>query len=115
MWAVVDVGEVISLDSVINQVEGGMIQAASWTLFEEVKFEGQSVQSRNWGSYPIMRFSDVPEVEVEVISRPNEKLQGVGEIVMGVSAAAITNAIARACGKRVRQLPVGDQLAKNTG
>jgi nicotinate dehydrogenase subunit B len=114
MWAVVDVGEVISLDSVINQVEGGMIQAASWTLFEEVKFEGQSVQSRNWGSYPIMRFGDVPEVEVEVISRPNEKLQGVGEIVMGVSAAAITNAIARACGKRVRQLPVGNQLAKNS-
>jgi nicotinate dehydrogenase subunit B len=112
MWAVVDVGEVISLDNVINQVEGGMIQSASWTLFEEVKFEGQSVQSRNWGSYPIMRFSDVPEVEVEVISRPNEKLQGVGEIVMGVSAAAITNAIALACGKRVRQLPVGNQLAE---
>lgn len=111
MWAAVDIGEVISLDSVINQVEGGMIQAASWTLFEEVKFEGQTVQSRNWGSYPIIRFNDVPEVEVEVISRPNEKLQGVGEIAMGVAAGAIANAIARACGKRIRQLPVGNQLA----
>jgi nicotinate dehydrogenase subunit B len=110
MWAVVDVGEVISLDSVINQVEGGMIQAASWTLFEEVKFDGQTVQSRNWGSYPIIRFNDIPEVEVEVISRPKEKLQGVGEIAMGVAAAAITNAIALACGKRVRNLPVGNQL-----
>jgi CO/xanthine dehydrogenase Mo-binding subunit len=112
MCAVVDIGEVISLDSVINQVEGGMIQAASWTLFEEVKFEGQVVKSRNWGSYPIIRFNDVPEVEVEVISRPNEKLQGVGEIAMGVAAGAIVNAIARACGKRIRQLPVGNQLAK---
>lgn len=111
MWAVIDVGEVISLDSVINQVEGGMIQAASWTLFEEVKFEGQTIQNRNWGSYPIIRFNDVPEVEVDVISRPNEKVQGVGEIAMGVAAAAIVNAIALACGKRVRQLPVGNQLA----
>lgn len=112
MWAVVDIGEVISLDSVINQVEGGMIQAVSWTLFEEVKYDGQTIQSRNWGSYPIIRFNDVPEVEVEVISRPNEKLQGVGEIAMGVAAGAIVNAIARACGRRVRQLPVGDQLSK---
>jgi CO/xanthine dehydrogenase Mo-binding subunit len=112
MWAIIDVGEVISLDSVINQVEGGMIQAASWTLFEEVKFEGQSVQSRDWGSYPIIRFNDVPEVKVDVVSRPNEKLQGVGEIVMGVSAAAITNAIAFASGKRLRHLPVGDQLRR---
>jgi nicotinate dehydrogenase subunit B len=110
MWAVADVGEVISLDSVINQMEGGMIQAASWTLFEEVKFEGQTIESRNWAGYPIIRFNDVPEIEVEIISRPNEKLQGVGEIAMGVTAAAICNAIAIACGKRIRHLPVADQL-----
>ena len=106
LWAVVDVGEVISLDSVINQVEGGIIQAASWTMFEEVKFEQQTVKSRNWASYPIIRFSDVPEVEVEVITRPDEKVEGVGEIAMCVVPGAITNAIARACGKRIRNLPV---------
>jgi nicotinate dehydrogenase subunit B len=110
MWAVADVGEVISLDSVINQMEGGMIQAASWTLYEEVKFQGQTVESRNWAGYPIIRFNDIPEIEVEIISRPNEKLQGVGEIAMGVTAAAICNAIALACGKRIRHLPVADQL-----
>ncbi|RZM08365.1 MAG: xanthine dehydrogenase family protein molybdopterin-binding subunit, partial [Pedobacter sp.] len=110
LWAVVDIGEVISLDSVINQVEGGMIQATSWTLFEEVGFEDQNVTSRNWASYPIIRFSDVPEVEVEVISRPNEKLQGVGEIAMCATPAAIVNAISLACGKRIRNLPIGDQL-----
>ena len=106
LWAVVDAGEVISLDSVINQVEGGMIQATSWTLFEEVSFEQQTVKSRNWASYPIIRFNDVPEVVVEVISRPNEKLQGVGEIAMCVTPGAIANAINLACGKRIRNLPV---------
>ncbi|TCC99896.1 xanthine dehydrogenase family protein molybdopterin-binding subunit [Pedobacter psychroterrae] len=110
LWAVVDVGEVISLDSVINQIEGGMIQATSWTLFEEVRFEQKTVNSRNWASYPIIRFNDIPEVEVEVISRPNEKLQGVGEIAMCVTPGAIANAINRACGKRIRNLPVGEQL-----
>ena len=110
LWAVIDIGEVISLDSVINQVEGGMIQATSWTLFEEVSFEQQTVNSRNWVSYPIIRFNDVPEVAVEVVSRPNEKLQGVGEIAMCATPGAIANAINRACGKRIRNLPVGGQL-----
>lgn len=110
LWAVVDVGEVISLDSVINQIEGGMIQATSWTLFEEVGFEQKTVNSRNWASYPIIRFNDIPEVAVEVISRPNEKLQGVGEIAMCATPGAIANAINRACGKRIRNLPVGEQL-----
>lgn len=112
MWAVVDAGEIISPDSVANQIEGGMIQAASWTLFEEVMFEQQTIKSRNWASYPIMRFSDVPEVDVEVISHPDEKLQGVGEIAMCVTPGAIVNAIARACGQRIRNLPVGTQLGK---
>jgi nicotinate dehydrogenase subunit B len=111
MCAVVDAGEVISLDSVINQIEGGMIQATSWTLFEEVHFEQQEVKSRNWTSYPIIRFTDVPEVAVEVISRPEEKLQGVGEIAMCVTPGAIANAIATACGKRIRHLPVARQLS----
>ncbi|HMI04590.1 MAG TPA: molybdopterin cofactor-binding domain-containing protein [Pedobacter sp.] len=110
LWAAVDAGEVISLDSVINQIEGGMIQATSWTLFEEVRFEQQRIQSHNWAGYPIIRFDDVPEVEVEVIPHPNEKLQGVGEIAMCVTPGAIVNAIARACGKRIRNLPVGKQL-----
>jgi len=110
MWAVADAGEVISLDSVKNQLEGGMLQAASWTLFEEVKFEGQQVTSNNWATYPIIRFKDVPSLEVEIISSPDEKLEGVGEIAQGVTAAAIVNAIAKACKKRIRRLPVGKQL-----
>ncbi len=49
MWAAIDSGEVINLDGVINQTEGGMIQSASWTLMEQVKFDAQHVSSETVG------------------------------------------------------------------
>ncbi|GAB3333639.1 xanthine dehydrogenase family protein molybdopterin-binding subunit [Larkinella ripae] len=106
MWAVIDAGEVINLDGIKNQTEGGLIQAASWTLKEEVTFDKEHVSSRDWVSYPIFRFSDVPETEVVVIDRPTEKPLGAGEAAQGPAGAAVVNAIYRACGKRIRQLPV---------
>lgn len=110
MWAVLDAGEVINLDGIINQTEGGMIQSASWTLKEEVHFDAQHVTSRDWTSYPIVRYSDVPLVEVAVIDRPEEEPLGAGEAAQGPTAAAIVNAIYRASGKRVRHLPVKAQV-----
>lgn len=106
MWSVIDAGEVINLDGIKNQTEGGMIQAASWTLKEKVQFDQQHVSSRDWVSYPIFRFSDVPETEVVVINRPNEKPLGAGEAVQGPTAAALVNAVYQACGQRIRHLPV---------
>ncbi|HEV7348380.1 xanthine dehydrogenase family protein molybdopterin-binding subunit [Telluribacter sp.] len=106
MWAVIDAGEVINLDGIINQTEGGMVQSASWTLKEEVLFDKQHVNSRDWTSYPIFRYSDVPLVEVVVIPRPNEEPLGAGEAAQGPTAAAVVNAIYRASGKRIRHLPV---------
>jgi CO/xanthine dehydrogenase Mo-binding subunit len=113
MWASIDAGEVINLDGIINQTEGGMIQAASWTLKEEVRFDSRYVSSLDWVSYPIFRFSDVPQVEVAVISRPQEKPLGAGEAAQGPSAAAIANAVYQASGKRIRRLPI--QLAMRKG
>lgn len=106
MWAAIDAGEVINLDGIINQTEGGMIQSASWTLKEEVLFDKQHVNSLNWGSYPIFRFNDVPQVRVAVINRPAEAPLGAGEAAQGPAGAAIANAVYRACGKRVRHLPI---------
>jgi nicotinate dehydrogenase subunit B len=106
MWSAIDSGEVINLDGVINQTEGGMIQSASWTLMEQVKFDAQHVSSRDWVSYPIMRFTQVPEVEVAVLNQPNEKAMGAGEAAQGPAAAAIANAVYKACGKRIRHLPM---------
>ncbi len=106
MWAAIDAGEVINLDGIKNQTEGGMIQSASWTLKEEVQFDKQHVSSLDWNSYPMLRFSEVPSVEVAVIARPEEPPVGAGEAAQGPSSAAIANAVYRACGKRVRQLPI---------
>ncbi|RCR66907.1 xanthine dehydrogenase family protein molybdopterin-binding subunit [Larkinella punicea] len=114
MWSVIDAGEVINPDGLKNQTEGGMIQSASWTLKEQVTFGREHVSSRDWRSYPIFRFSDIPEVEVVIIDRPTEKPLGAGEAAQGPTAAALTNAIYRACGKRIRDLPINLEVRGET-
>lgn len=106
MWAVIDAGEVINMDGIKNTIEGGMVQSAGWTLYEEVKFKEHGIASLNWNTYPTIRFPQTPDVEVVVINRPTEKAVGAGEAAQGPAAAAIVNAIYRATGKRVRYLPV---------
>lgn len=106
MWGVIDAGETINPDGLRNQTEGGMIQSASWTLREEVKFDREHVTSRDWHTYPIFRFEEIPEVEVQVIDRVEEKPLGAGEAAQGPSAAAVVNAVFNATGKRIRDLPV---------
>ena len=110
MWAAIDSGEAINPDGIRNQTEGGMIQSASWTVMERVKFDERHVTSLDWGSYPIFRFSDSPETEVAVIDRPAEPPLGAGEAAQGPAAAAIANAVYRACGRRVRHLPLAEHL-----
>ncbi|HEU5294352.1 MAG TPA: molybdopterin cofactor-binding domain-containing protein, partial [Burkholderiaceae bacterium] len=102
----VDVGMVVDLDGVINQIEGGAIQAASWTLKEQVAFERDVITSSAWDTYPILRFTEVPEVRVHVIDRPDEPALGAGEAALGPVAAAIGNAVYDALGVRVRTLPL---------
>jgi CO/xanthine dehydrogenase Mo-binding subunit len=101
----VDAGLAVNPDGIINQIEGGIIQAASWTLKEQVKFDRQRITTRSWADYPIFTFNDVPAVEVHIINMPNERPLGVGEGSQGPTAAAIANAIAHATGKRARDLP----------
>jgi CO/xanthine dehydrogenase Mo-binding subunit len=102
----VDVGEAINPDGVINQIEGGAIQATSWVLKERVRFDRQRITSNTWTSYPILRFSEVPEVEVELIARPDMEPLGAGEAAHGPVTAAIANAVFDALGVRVRDLPI---------
>ena len=106
MWAVIDSGEVINIDGLKNQTEGGLIQSASWTIMEQIQFDAQHITSRDWFSYPIMRFNQVPEVEVVVLDKPNEKAMGAGEAAQGPAAAALANAVYKACGQRIRHLPL---------
>lgn len=106
MWAAVDVGEVINPDGIRSQVEGAMVQGASWTLTEAVTFDEQQITSRDWASYPIFRLQDTPAIEVAVLDRPDQPAMGGGEVGTPPVAAAIVNAIYAACGKRVYALPV---------
>lgn len=102
----VDVGEVINPDGVINQIEGGAIQTVSWTLMEAVRFDRQRVTSDSWEAYPILRFSQVPAIEVEIVNRPDQKPLGAGEATQGPVAGAIGNALFDALGVRVRDMPL---------
>jgi nicotinate dehydrogenase subunit B len=105
----VDAGLVINPDGAENQVEGGAIQATSWTLKERVRFNSLTVTSDTWGSYPILRFSEVPAVEVEFLPGHGNPSLGVGETAQGPTAAAIGNALADALGVRVRTLPLTER------
>ena len=103
--AAVDVGEVIHRNGLINQIEGGIIQAASWTLKEAVRWEHDELLMRSWEDYPILGFSETPAITVEIIEPPGMPSLGAGEVASGPVAAAIANAIANALGIRVRDMP----------
>jgi nicotinate dehydrogenase subunit B len=104
-YAATDAGLVINPDGLTGQIEGGVIQSASWTLHEEVKFSPQGILSRDWSNYPILTMPDAPAVEVALINRPAERSLGAGEGSQGPTVAAIANAFAHATGRRVRDLP----------
>jgi CO/xanthine dehydrogenase Mo-binding subunit len=106
VFAAVDAGLIISPDGLENQIEGGIIQSASWTTREEVTFDKQRVTSLDWAGYTILTFPEVPKVEIVLIDRPGEKSLGSGEASQGPTAAAIANAVAHATGKRLRDLPL---------
>ena len=108
-----DSGEIVNPDGVRNQIEGGIVQSASWTLREAVAFDETRIRSRDWSTYPILRFADLPDtVEVHVIDQPGQPFLGTGESAQGPTAAAIANAVAQATGVRIRELPLTPQRVK---
>jgi CO/xanthine dehydrogenase Mo-binding subunit len=106
IWCAGDAGLVIAPDGAKNQLEGGIIQGASFVMREQVRFEDGRVATQAWEDYPILRFADIPEIEIELIDNPNEPALGLGEASVGPTGAAIGNALARALGRRVRDLPL---------
>ena len=110
VWCATDAGLVVNPDGAINQLEGGIIQAASWVLKEQVRFDvnekNLGVSSFDWETYPVLKFSEVPEIDVELINSKDEVPLGVGEATAGPTAAAIGNAVSHALGARIRDLPL---------
>jgi nicotinate dehydrogenase subunit B len=107
-----DCGQIINPDGARNQIEGSVIQTVSRTLLEEVKFNRSTITSRDWATYPILTFPEIPEIEIELISRPTEKPWGVGEATAAVVPAAISNAVFDATSVRLRSVPFKPEKVK---
>jgi CO/xanthine dehydrogenase Mo-binding subunit len=100
-----DCGLIINPDGVKNQIEGNIIQSVSRALKEEVQFDELRITSVDWQTYPILTFSEVPDIEIVLINRPDQPAVGAGEPSTVITAAAVANAIFDATGLRLRQLP----------
>ena len=119
LWVVADIGEIIHADGAVSQLEGGAIQSTSWALKEQAHWDADNITSTHWDAYPILRFSEVPEVQVHLMPGNSQNAEtlnsplGAGEATQGPTTAAIANAVFHAVGVRVRQLPMTpDNLAK---
>ena len=111
--AAVDSGQAVNPDGIRNQIEGAIVQAASWTLYEQVRFDRKRFLSRDWSGYPIMRFPAVPEsIAVHIVPRPGQPFLGTGEAGQGPTSAAIANAVRDAVGVRLRDVPLSAPKVK---
>jgi nicotinate dehydrogenase subunit B len=106
VWCVADVGEAINPNGTINQLEGGIVQAISWALKEEVRFAGGQNLTESWDDYPILKFSEVPEMHTRLIGPQDEMPLGAGEISSGPAGAAVVNAVRNALGVVPDRLPL---------
>jgi nicotinate dehydrogenase subunit B len=104
-----DAGQIVNPDGLSNQLEGGFIQAASLTLYEQVTWNENGITSRDWQSYPILRFPQAPPIETVLLNRPDQPIVGAGEASLGPTVAAIANALFAATGRRCRALPLTAQ------
>lgn len=102
---VADAGRVIDPDGLIAQLEGGVMQAASWALHEEVTWDRDGITSRDWDSYPVLRFDNVPDFDISLLEDHALPSVGAGEASPGPTVAAIANAIFAATGLRLRRMP----------
>lgn len=111
--AATDSGEAVNPDGIRNQTEGGIVQSASWTLYEEVRYSTDEITSRDWAGYPILRFPAVPgAIEIHIVDRPGQPFLGTGEGSQGPAAAAIANGFADATGVRIRDIPLSPEKVR---
>ena len=111
-WITVDAGEIAFKEGIEAQVEGGFIQAASWSLYEQVDFDNNEILSKDWDNYKIIEFDNIPLIKTSVINRVGYPYLGVGEAVAGPTGASISNAIRRALGERIKTMPFSQESIK---
>jgi nicotinate dehydrogenase subunit B len=101
-----DCGLIINPDGLKNQIEGNVIQSASRALLEQVNFDNAKITSVDWRSYPILRFEDIPPIDITLIDHPDQPAWGAGEVTTLTPPPAIANAIFAGTGKRPRSIPL---------
>jgi nicotinate dehydrogenase subunit B len=106
-----DLGLVVNPDGAKNQLEGGIVQAVSLTLNEQVAFDRREITSRDWSAYPILTFPEVPRIEISLMDRSEPSL-GAGEGSLPPASSALANAFANATGRRLRALPMTAERVK---
>ncbi len=105
MWSATDTGRAINPEGVINQIEGGMVQATSWTLLESGRFDEGIMRAVDYADYPIIDFIDSPKIQSALFDRPQMPPLGAGEGSQAPAGAAIANAIFAATGRRITEIP----------
>ncbi len=101
-----DCGLMINPDNVRAQVEGNILQTLSRTLHEETTFDRSRVTSVNWTTYPLLRFPEVPRLDIDLIQRIDQPPLGAGEAASSPVPAALANAVFDATGVRARTVPL---------
>jgi CO/xanthine dehydrogenase Mo-binding subunit len=107
-----DAGQIVNPEALNSQLEGVLLQSASWTLKEQVAFDPHGITSVDWHSYPILRFCDAPEIQTVLLNRPGRPYLGIAEGAQGPVSAAIANAAFDAAGIRLRRIPFTPERVK---
>jgi len=110
IWCAVDTGWVIDPDTIKAQMEGGTVYGLTAALQGEITIRSGRVVQNHFGDYPMMRHSEMPEIEVYIVPSV-EAPGGIGEPSTALAAGALLNAVAAVTGKRLYRLPIGNQLA----
>jgi isoquinoline 1-oxidoreductase beta subunit len=110
-WVALDPGIAVNPDSIVAQVEGGVIFGLSGTLKEQVSISAGQVQQNNFYDYPVLRMSEMPEIDVQIIATDNPP-QGIGEATLPLVAPCVGNALFKLTGKRFRALPLSPERIK---
>ena len=106
VWCTVDAGRIVHRDGLLNQIEGGLLQAISWTLKESVTWGPEGITSNSWDTYSILGFDEIPQLHIHLVDAADKPSIGAGEVAAGPLAAAIANAVHHALGVRPRHLPL---------
>ena len=106
VWCTVDAGRIVHRDGLLNQIEGGLLQAISWTLKESVTWGPEGITSNSWDTYSILGFDEIPQLHIDLVEATDQPSIGAGEVAAGPLAAAIANAVTHALGVRPRNLPL---------